>query len=400
MENICVRCSRLGLTAGRARHAHALAVTSRTFSSARTLQAENDSNDKGPTIRRTPTGPEDSVETRRIQTTRPNNNNSRGSPRPGPQRQFNPQRPAPTGPSSTSSQSPSSSSSTSSPGGGPTILRRSGPGTGRLQPINLTGGRGGGFGGPPGRGGGFRGPPGRGGGFGRGRGGAARPGDSRIHRARAKAARDQAQQEQDDGSTDAAFDEYVRTNLDPPVNPTEEIDHVPGKNMSLEELRKEWPNTPLTSVGLVESVQQRIEFLSHRLQHDYQTPMQLVERYQKGKFVRFESEEEKETVIKLATELAQQKADEAKATKGEDVPVEDMSFSNVAERADERKGLTEAYVKGKYPEPVKQKMPFMDDIAQALINNPTYNTLQAEEFLKSIETAVSAHRGGARQKSA
>ncbi|RVX67036.1 hypothetical protein B0A52_09250 [Exophiala mesophila] len=390
MENICVRCSRLGLTAGRARHAHALAVSSRTFSSARTLQAENNSNDKGPTIRRTPTGPEDSIEARRIQTTRPNNNNnSQGGSRPGPQRQFNPQRPAPTGPSSTSSPS------SSSPGGGPTILRRSGPGTGRLQPINLTGGRGGGFGGPPGRGGG-----GFGRGRGGGRGGAPRPGDSRVHRARARAARDQAQQEQDDGSTDAAFDEYVRTNLDPPVNPTEEMDHVPGKNMSLEELRKEWPNTPLTNVGLVESVQQRIEFLSHRLQHDYQTPMQLVERYQKGKFVRFESEEEKETVIKLATELAQQKADEAKATKGEDVPVEDMTFSNVAERADERKGLTEAYVKGKYPEPVKQKMPFMDDIAQALINNPSYNILQAEEFLKSIETAVSAHRGGARQKSA
>ena len=346
--------------------------------------------DKGPTIRRTPTGPEDSIEARRIQTTRPNNNNnSQGGSRPGPQRQFNPQRPAPTGPSSTSSPS------SSSPGGGPTILRRSGPGTGRLQPINLTGGRGGGFGGPPGRGGG-----GFGRGRGGGRGGAPRPGDSRVHRARARAARDQAQQEQDDGSTDAAFDEYVRTNLDPPVNPTEEMDHVPGKNMSLEELRKEWPNTPLTNVGLVESVQQRIEFLSHRLQHDYQTPMQLVERYQKGKFVRFESEEEKETVIKLATELAQQKADEAKATKGEDVPVEDMTFSNVAERADERKGLTEAYVKGKYPEPVKQKMPFMDDIAQALINNPSYNILQAEEFLKSIETAVSAHRGGARQKSA
>lgn len=190
------------------------------------------------------------------------------------------------------------------------------------------------------------------------------------------------------------------TNLDRPVNPTIEVDHVPGKNMTLQELRKEWPNTPLTSVGLVESVQQRIEFLSHRLQHDYQTPMQLVERYEKGKFVRFESEEEKETVIKLATELAQQRANEIMDSKGQEVPVQDMTFSNVAQRSEERKGLTEAYVKGKYPVPVKQKMSFMDDIAQALHNNSTYNTLQSEEFLKSIEAAVDAHQGGTRQKRA
>lgn len=238
--------------------------------------------------------------------------------------------------------------------------------------------------------------------MGRGRGGGrVQRGDARVNRARARASDEQAELDDDDMlDLGEQVEAYVRDNVDFPVNPTEESDHVPGKNMSLEELRKDWPNTPLTATGLAESVQQRIEFLAHRLPHDYQTPMQLVERYRKGKLTRFESEEEKETVIKLATELAQHKANDLMDKKGTDVQAKDMSFSDIAGRTNERQGLTEAYVKGVYPVPPKQKMSFMDDIAKALNNNETYNTLQSEEFLKYIEAAVDAHQGHAQQKRA
>lgn len=183
---------------------------------------------------------------------------------------------------------------------------------------------------------------------------------------------------------DEQINDYVAKVIDRPVNPTEPIEYVPGENMSIEELRKDWPNIPLSSTGLTESVQQRIEALAHRLPHGYQTPMQLVERYRKGKLTRFESEEEKEIVLKLAAEVQQQKADEIVEKKGTVVKAKDMTFEDLSSRSGERNALADAYVKGTYPALEKQKMPFLDQIARNLRNNYTYNAMQSEEFLKAI----------------
>lgn len=183
---------------------------------------------------------------------------------------------------------------------------------------------------------------------------------------------------------DEQINDYVAKVIDRPVNPTEPIEYVPGENMSIEELRKDWPNIPLSSTGLTESVQQRIEALAHRLPHGYQTPMQLVERYRKGKLTRFESEEEKEIVLKLAAEVQQQKADEIVEKQGTVVKAKDMTFEDLSSRSGERNALADAYVKGAYPALEKQKMPFLDQIARNLRNNYTYNAMQSEEFLKAI----------------
>lgn len=262
------------------------------------------------------------------------------------------------------------------PSGPPsTVLRRTGTGTGRLTSGKIQGSRfvrnsktvkpGGGHGGKP-------------------------QTDKRMALARGKAKEDKESEEDADvEDIDAMADDYVAKYIDTPVNPTEPIQHVPGENMSIGELRKDWPNIPLSATGLTESVQQRIEFLAHRLPHGYQTPMQLAERYRKGKLTRFESEEEKETVLKLATEVAKEKADKISEKKGVEIQPKDMAFDSLSTRSDERNALAGAYVKGDYPTLEKQKMPFLDQIARNLRNNDTYNAMQSEQFMKAIAKMTS-----------
>lgn len=155
--------------------------------------------------------------------------------------------------------------------------------------------------------------------------------------------------------------------------------------MSHSDLRMDWPPTPLSSAGLTESVQQRIEWLAHRIPHGYHTPMQLAERYSKGYFTRFESKEEKEKVLELASQLAREKADKYTEKKGEEVQPEDMAFEGVASRKVERDGLADRYVRGKYPVVEKQKMPFLDQIVRNLNNNGTYQTAKTEMFMQTVQ---------------
>lgn len=202
---------------------------------------------------------------------------------------------------------------------------------------------------------------------------------------------DAAEEDDDDQlDIDSQVEQYIKANIDQPVNPTEEIAHVPGQDLSLEALRADWPNTPLSGTGLTESVQQRIEWLAHRIPHGYQTPMQLAERYYKGYFTRFESEEEKKEVLALAAEMARKRADEVTERKNVEVSPQDMSFDDVVSRAEERKALAETFVKGKYPEPQKQKMPFLDQVVRNLNNNETYNGLQTEQFMQTVQKFIPA----------
>lgn len=272
------------------------------------------------------------------------------------------------------------------PGAPPTVLRRVGQGTGRLPSGHIQGGR-------------FRRDP-RAGGPDRGQGGKPQT-DRRMALARGKAKEDkESEQDAEFEDIDEQANDYVAKCVDRPVNPTEPIEHVPGQNMNIEELRKDWPNIPLSPTGLTESVQQRIEFLAHRLPHGYQTPMQLAERYRKGKLTRFESEEEKETVLKLAAEISQQKADQIMEKKGTEVQAKDMAFDDISTRSGERNALTDAYVRGTYPALEKQKMPFLDQITRNLRNNDTYNAMQSEEFMKAIAsmTGSQGQQQGGQQK--
>ena len=212
-----------------------------------------------------------------------------------------------------------------------------------------------------------------------------------------KAAEEEDEEAVDSGDIGQQIENYIARVIDRPVNPTEEITHVPGQNMSLQDLHADWPNTPLSTTGLAESVQQRIEWLAHRIPHGYQTPVQLAERYAKGHLTRFESEEEKETVMKLAADIAQNKAQVVMEKKGTEIKAKDMSFVDVASRPEERGALADRYVRGKYPELLKQKMPFLDQIVRNLRNNGTYHDLEKQQFMETVQKLM-AQQGGQAQK--
>merc|ERR1711939_1210896 len=215
-----------------------------------------------------------------------------------------------------------------------------------------------------------------------------------------RTARKAAEEDEDELDIEEKVGHYINTVIDPPPNPTEEIIHKPGQDMSIESLRADWPNTPLSATGLTETVQQRIEWLAHRLPHGYQTPQQLAERYVKGYFTRFESEEEKKEVLRLAEEMAQKRADEITERKNVEVKPRDMSFDDVVSRQAERQGLADTYVRGKYAEVQKQKMPFLDHVVENLNNNVTYKGPETDQFMQTVQKLMAAGRPGQAQKGA
>ncbi|KAK5277432.1 hypothetical protein LTR40_010401, partial [Exophiala xenobiotica] len=130
------------------------------------------------------------------------------------------------------------------------------------------------------------------------------------------------------------------------------------------------------------------------------TPQQLAERYVKGYFTRFESEEEKKEVLRLAEEMAQKHADEITERKNVEVKPRDMSFADVVSRQAERQGLADTYVRGKYAEVQKQKMPFLDHVVENLNNNVTYRGPETDQFMQTVQKLMAAGRPGQAQKRA
>ena len=220
--------------------------------------------------------------------------------------------------------------------------------------------------------------------------------DRRVRRLAQRTAT--ATAENDDPDSLAAQDlptqveNYVNTIVDPPVNPTTELLYTPGKDLSTAELRKDWPNTPLSGEGLVESVQQRIEWLAKRLPHGYQTHRQLAMHYTKGHLTRFESDEERDAVLSVARELTQNWADRdtEKNASGTLVEPENMEFEDLVSRTEERKGLAETWVMGKYPDVKKQKMPFLDQIERNLNNNATVTLGKKDSFMQTVQRVLAA----------
>jgi len=224
--------------------------------------------------------------------------------------------------------------------------------------------------------------------------------DKRLQRRDRRRESEAAEEEDNDGDDLAAkVETYVKTVIDPPENPTEETVYSPGKDLSIDDLRADWPNTPISATGLTETVQQRIEWLAHRIPHGYQTPGQLADRYFKGHLTRFESEAEKEKVLALAAGLAARRADEITERRNVEVQPWDMSMEDVASRPAERQNLADTYVRGKYPELEKQKMPFLDQIVRNLDNNSTYHSTDTKQFMETVQKFI-APQGGKPQKGA
>lgn len=199
-----------------------------------------------------------------------------------------------------------------------------------------------------------------------------------------------------DAATEAEIEEKIYGG---PMTPKDPITYNP-QQMTLDQFKADWPNTPLSVTGLVGSVQQKAEVLARRLPHGYVSPDQLAERFEKGELVRFESVEERDKVLAKAVELAKAKSDVLTERKGEVVPVRDMSFSSIEK--DEGKQLASKMGNGIYPALEKQRIPFLDTVMRNLRNNGTYHDSKQDEFMAKIASLLPQQgaKGGQAQKSA
>lgn len=187
--------------------------------------------------------------------------------------------------------------------------------------------------------------------------------------------------------TEAELDDYMTKHIDRPDNPTEAITYNP-KRQSSEDLQKDWPNTPLSSTGLTASVVQKIEWLARRIPHGYQTPEQLAEHFAKGNLTKFESEEEKQMVLKIAQDMAKQRAEKITEKKGEQVQPKDMSMVDLNTASDDKQSFLNDMVKGQFTELEKQRMPFLDNILKTLRNNETYNPRETNKFMAKVQSMM------------
>jgi hypothetical protein len=220
-----------------------------------------------------------------------------------------------------------------------------------------------------------------------GRGGLSRApgrGDGRMRRRRENMDRDD-----NDGEDLAEIDAKVEAHMAPP--PREWVDHTP-EDLSLEDLRVDWPTVPTGEVGMVTGVEEKLRWMARRMQHGYDTPQELAQRLRHGKLVHFESEEEKNEVLKVAGALT---AERVKQREDKDITPTDARFVSV--RKEDRARLSDDLIKGSYP-PIegvkggrqgKQTHAFLDEVVRILGNNETYNARDRGQLYYTIQKLLS-----------
>lgn len=199
------------------------------------------------------------------------------------------------------------------------------------------------------------------------------------------------------------MEEYITKYVDRPANPTKPLPYNPAK-LTLDDLKPDWPNTILSTSGMTESVIQKVEWLSRRLPHGYQSPEQIAERYLKGNFTRFESEEEKQKVLKLASELSAKtktETEDGTAHKHESPRfpvVEDATFTSLTSKSADKSHLVAASIKGDYGKAQQQKYAFMQSVERLVNNNESYGPVQSAKLLARVQALIpQARTGGAQQ---
>lgn len=179
--------------------------------------------------------------------------------------------------------------------------------------------------------------------------------------------------------------------------PRQTHDHVP-ENLKLEDLHIDWPTVPSGKIGMVETVSSKLRWMARRMQHGYDTPHELAQRMHRGEMVQFQSDKEKQEVLKLAKELAEKRADRLLERKGEQVSIRDPSFKAVAEG--DRDFLANEFVKGIYSPTAEspankkentkkqsgsnQQHSLLSHVDSILANNHTYRRRDREQLLSTI----------------
>lgn len=178
----------------------------------------------------------------------------------------------------------------------------------------------------------------------------------------------------------------VDAHMAPP--PREWLDHVP-EELSLEDLRLDWPSVPTGPVGMVTGVEEKLRWMARRMQHGYDSPHELAYRLHKGGLVQFESEEEKVEVLKLAQALEEKKASELSERTGEEVETKPAGFSTVNKKTEDTDVLSNMYIKGIYPtvadDEYTRNYPFLKEVVRVLGNNETYGGREGDMAVKTIQ---------------
>lgn len=210
-------------------------------------------------------------------------------------------------------------------------------------------------------------------------------------------------EEIDEEAFEREFQEYVEKYVDRPANPTEALPYNPTR-LTLDDLKSDWPNTLLSTSGMTESVVQKVQWLARRLPHGYQSPEQIAEHYLKGNLTRFESEEERKTVLQLAAELsAKTKTEKEDGTLHKhETPrfaiVEDPAFTSIASKKSDKDHIMTSSIRGDYDRPQQQKYAFMQTASKILNNNETYGPVQSQKLLTRVQALIpQARAGGAQQ---
>jgi hypothetical protein len=177
--------------------------------------------------------------------------------------------------------------------------------------------------------------------------------------------------------------------------PRKWVDHTP-EDLSIEDLRVDWPSIPTGQVGMVESVQEKLRWMARRMQHSYNTPQELAVRMQKGKMVYFESATEKEEVLKLVKEAEEKRADLLTEEEGFVKKPKRFGFQPVEEK--DRNVLTKSLIQGVYPpinEPKQHSHQFLADVTRMLGNNETYADSEKRHLMGTILKLLPARRAPA-----
>lgn len=220
---------------------------------------------------------------------------------------------------------------------------------------------------------------------GRGGGGAGKPDKRRRRTAKVD------QEEGEDGEV-----------ADDNPNPTVELPYDP-QDHTIQDLRADWPDTPISATGLSETVTQKLNILARRLPHGYRSAQDQAQHYLKGNLTKFESTEEKTKVIELAAKLSAQQLQAEndgtahKFNKPFFPALEDAGFASLDKKDGEMGALVAPSVRGEYPAMQKQKFAFMDQVARSLANNGTYGPAESQKLMDRIAMLIPQQQPGQKQ---
>lgn len=190
--------------------------------------------------------------------------------------------------------------------------------------------------------------------------------------------------------------------------PTTAIAYSPAEQ-TVTELRKDWPDTPLSASGLSEGVVQKLRWLAKDLPHGYWTPQQIAERFVEGGLVRFDNAEHKEKVMGRVETVLRQKLEREMKSDGREAIEAAVAesaaavggFTALGQKEGEVKALVDGMVRGVYPGLEKGQRPLLASVQRQLRNNGSYQAADTGKLVGRINTLIeSTTKQAAQQKAA